>query len=99
MLAELLNEIEKYDSGGGNLVDIGSSGRDLRILKAYLSSGKVRAAILLKVRRDVYIPFLIARKESRKGWNLSKYSEDILCERILRVQKEIEKGNFEEWDV
>lgn len=99
LLKEILREVGKFDRGAKNLVDLYSPAPDMKVLKAYLSSGKVRAAILLRVSRKVYIPFFVAKKESEYGWNLSKYSEDILASKILKTADEIKTGKYQQYQL
>jgi len=95
LLENLIKEIKKHAKGNHNLIDIYSPGEDLKVLKGYLLFKKVRAAILLKISKNIYIPFLIVKKDSELGWNLSKYSEDILCTRITKIYREILNKEFE----
>ncbi len=99
LLLELIKEIKKHNKGNTNLVDIYSPAKDLKILKAYLLSKKVRAAILLKISKNLYIPLLIAKKESIYGWNISKYSEEFLYKRILKIQEDIQQHRFIEYEI
>ncbi len=99
ILKELLREIRKHARGASNLIDLYSPGPDLKVLKAYLASKGVRSAILLRVSKSIYIPFFLAKKESRHGWNLSKYSEDMLLAKIFAVQRDVENHHYEEMGV
>mgnify|MGYP001561732811 FL=1 len=96
LLKELIREIKKHAHGARNLVDLYSPGPDLKVLKAYLASKGVRSAILLRVSKSIYIPFFLAKKESKHGWNLSKHSEEILITKIFAVQKDIEQNQYQE---
>jgi hypothetical protein len=59
-----------------------------------LRSGGVRAAILLKLSKQIYIPLIIVKKESPIGWNLSKYSANYLEGKILKAWKDIETKKY-----
>ena len=69
------------------------------MLKAYLDSKRTRAAVLLRVSKSIYIPFFLAQKESKLGWNLSKYSEDALLNKIEKVQRDLEKKDYEKYEL
>ena len=97
VLRALLVEIKKHSNGAKNLIDLYSPGKDLKVLKAYLSSKKIRSAILLRISKKIYIPFFIAKKETKAGWNLSKYSEDILFLKISKIYKEIKNKKYKEY--
>lgn len=99
LLDELLREIKKHFKGLKNLISIYSPDNDSQVLKAYLYAGKIRAAILLKVSKKIYIPFLIAKKESVYGWNLSKYSENILYGKILKIERELKLKKYSEFEI
>jgi len=99
LLKKIIREIEKFFRGSNNLVDLYSPAEDLKVLKAYLDSGKIRVAILLRVSKDIYIPFCIVKKESKIGWNLSKHSENILINKIIKVQRDIENKEYEEINI
>lgn len=98
LLKEIIREIEKSFRGFNNLVDLYSPAEDLKVLKAYLNSGKMRVAILLRVSKEVYIPFFVAKKESKDGWNLSKYSEDFLVNKIIKVQLDIDNNKYDDYE-
>ncbi len=94
LIDQLINEIKKHATGHENLKNLYSPDKDLKVYKAYLRSGKVRAAILLKVSKNIYVPFLVVKKESFLGWNLSKYSEDYLSGKILKVLNDVESNRY-----
>ena len=94
LLKELLRETQKHINGINNFVDLYSPFAGTKILKAYLSKRKVRAIILLKTKEGVYLPVLIVKKDSEIGWNLSKYSEDIIACKIEKIGKELSEGKF-----
>jgi len=99
LLEFVFAEIRKHASGGKNLIDLFSPYPDYKVLKAYLASNKVRAAILLKISKSLYIPFCILKKESREGRNLSRHSEDFLWPKIVKVQQEIANGRYTEYEL
>lgn len=99
LLEFVFAEIRKHASGGKNLVDLFSPYPDYKVLKAYLDSNKIRAAILLKISASLYIPFCILKKESREGRNLSKHSEDFLWPKIVKIQQEIVNGRYTEYEI
>lgn len=92
---QVINEIKKHISGVNTLIDIYSPVSGSKVLKGYLASKKVRMAVLLVVRRGQYTPFFLARKESKRGWNVSKQSEGFLENYIIKVTRDIENKNFE----
>ncbi len=96
---QIISVIRRHILGSQNMVDIYSPGPDLKVFKAYLFSGRFRLAVLLQVRKDVYVPFLFVKKESKYGWNLSKYSEEMLISSIDRVLRDIQKARYQLIDV
>ncbi len=95
LIDELIREIRKHSAGHNNLVDLYSPYKDFKVYKSYLASGGVRAAILLKLSKQIYIPLIIVKKESPLGWNMSKYSANYLEKRILKVLKDIETKKYD----
>jgi len=92
---QVIDEIKKHISGLDILVDIYSPAPNLKVLKGYLSSKKVRIAVLLIIKREQYIPFFLAKKESKKGWNVSKQSEKSLENYIIKAIQNINDKDFE----
>ncbi|MFA6992834.1 MAG: hypothetical protein WC269_06220 [Candidatus Gracilibacteria bacterium] len=95
LLKLLIREIRRFDSGLKNIVFLYSPAQNLKVFKVYLDKNKVRVAVLFKVDKNIFIPFFIARKESKNGWNLSKYSAPILANDILRIHQDVEHGNYD----
>ncbi|MFA7685349.1 MAG: hypothetical protein WCX95_00950 [Candidatus Gracilibacteria bacterium] len=95
LINQLVKEVQKHSKGNNNLIDLYSPEKDLKVYKAYLDSGRVRAAILLKLSAQIYVPLVIVKKESRLGWNLSKYSESYLGKRILKIWKDVQNKKYE----
>ena len=88
-------EIAKHARGVDNFVDLGAvAGR--RVLKGYLSAGRVRLVVLLQESRGNYLPCFIAKKESADGFNVTK--RDLggsLARAIDAVTKDIAEGRYE----
>lgn len=99
LINQLLRAICKHANGNNNLIDVYSPGPDYKVLKAYLFSGRIRAVILYKISKKIYVPFLIAKKESKIGRNISKYSQNDLENLINKSTKEIFLKKYEELDI
>ena len=97
--AKLLKEISKHSNGGKNLIDLYSPGMDLKVLKGYLDSKRIRLVLLLKISKKIYIPILLVKKESTHGWNISKLSEKFLLSKIAKIQHEIDNELYEIYDL
>lgn len=92
---QVVDEIKKHISGLEVLVDIYSPAPNLKVLKGYLASNKIRIAVLLIVNNEQYAPFFLARKESKQGWNVSKQSEKSLENYIIKAIKDINNKDFD----
>ena len=95
----LFAEIRKHGGGSHNMVDLYSPARDFKVYKAYLDSKRWRSAILLQMSKKIYMPLFITKKESKEGRNLSKYSEDFLFSKIVKVQEDIRNKRYTEYEV
>ena len=92
---QVVSEIKKHTLGLDVLVDIYSPAPNLKVLKGYLINKKVRLAVLLVVKNRQYVPFFLAKKESKKGWNISKQSEKSLENYIVKAIQNINDKDFE----
>lgn len=92
-------EIEKHSKGAKNLIKLMRPLPGMQILKAYLSSGKLRTAILLQVKESAYIPLFVVKKNSPQGENISKYSRKFLFSQMGKVLDQIEKGQYKTYNL
>ena len=92
---QVVSEIKKHTLGLDVLVDIYSPAPNLKVLKGYLINKKVRLAVLLVVKNRHYVPFFLAKKESKKGWNISKQSEKSLENYIVKSIQDIKNKDFD----
>lgn len=66
------------------------------MLKRYLLRKKVRALVLLCNVKGKYLPISVVKKETHQGKNISKETYiELFGNDILKIMKEVEKGNYE----
>ncbi|MAG28635.1 hypothetical protein CL632_00615 [bacterium] len=93
---EIITVIVQYEKGLPVLLDLYSPEKNIKVLKGYIRHRRgVRIAVVLEIQKHVYVPFFIAKKTSREGWNLSKYSEIYLSSKIRRVYRDIKNQLYE----
>ncbi len=86
----IVEEIRKYQRGLKNLIDLYCPYPNTKLLKGYLSGGRIRLAVLLQVKKDLFIPVFVGKKESRYGWNVSRYLQDMMAAKIQKAISDIE---------
>ncbi len=90
---EIVREISKYNRGLSNFIELYEYD-DGRVLKWYFLNKKVRICIWFRQVHGQFIPFFVARKESKEGNNITKSdqgSHEMLIEKHIR---DIENGDF-----
>jgi hypothetical protein len=90
---DIYREIEKYIRWLDNLIELYEY-EDGKVLKWYFLSKKVRVCIWFREIHGQFVPFLIARKESRDWYNITrsdKESHESLLEKHIG---DIERGDF-----
>ncbi len=87
-------ESKKYQSGLKNFIELYTFA-DGKVLKWYFFSKKVRICLWFHEYRGQMIPFFIAKKESKDGYNITKESAPMLSREILRHLSDIENKKFD----
>ncbi|MBS9775445.1 hypothetical protein KGV52_01890 [Candidatus Gracilibacteria bacterium] len=97
-IENLLDLLKKYPHTR-NLVLLDTSNTGI-ILKGYLLSKKVRVLILLKQTKNTFVPVSLVRKESQKGYNITKENyQKIFLQDIAKVIEQIDKNDFERIEI
>jgi len=92
---DVINIIRKHNSGLPVLIDLYSPSKDLTVLKGYIGRNRAqRLTILFNTKKDIYLPFFIAKKSTHYGWNLGKYMEPYLSIRIARSTQDIKTKQY-----
>ena len=89
----IIKEVGKYMRWLENFITLYSFS-DGKVLKWYFLSKKVRVCLWFREYKWQMIPFFIARKESKDGYNITKDDEEKLNREILRHIDDIESGCF-----
>jgi hypothetical protein len=95
---EIVREIHKYNRWLSNFVELYEYD-DGRVLKWYFLNKKVRICIWFREVHGQFIPFFVARKETKEGNNITKSDQEnheILIEKHVL---DIENGNFRILDI
>lgn len=67
-----------------------------QILKGYILGKKFRIIILFQQHRDVFIPIVLVKKESKQGLNIRKQNyESLFGSMIDKIQADIVQDSFE----
>ncbi len=66
---DILREVEKYARWLHNFIELYEY-EDGKVLKWYFLSKKIRVCIWFREVQGQFIPFLIARKETREGYSI-----------------------------
>ncbi len=91
---DIVSEISKHHSWLQNLIEIWKID-DKKVLKWYLNSKKVRIVVLFKAKNGSYFPFYIARKETRKWYNIFKQSLNFLEKELKKHYEDLDVWDFE----
>jgi len=92
-LEDIKNEIYKHKSWINNFKEIWLI-ENRKVFKWYLLSKKVRIVVLFQENNWNYIPFYIARKESKDWYNISKYSLPDLILKLDNIYKDLESWEY-----
>ena len=92
-MTDVSNEIHKHAEWLNNFKTVWII-KNRKILKGYLLSKKVRLVVLYQEKNGNYLPFYIAKKETKDGWNISKYSLDDLSGKLNHILEDLEKWRF-----
>lgn len=96
-LRDIVREIEKHRMGLSNFIVLFRED-DIEMLKWYLLWKRVRLMVAFAREWANYFPFLLLRKESRDGYNITKDDEDYLMNELDKHIDCIRKGEFEKID-
>lgn len=92
-LKDVKLEIEKHKKWLKNFKVIWTL-RNRTVIKWYLLSKKVRLVVLFHETNWNYLPFYIAKKETKDGFNISKFSlEDLNC-KLDNIFMDLDKWNY-----
>ncbi len=86
-------EIDKHKSWINNFKEIWLI-EWRKVLKWYLLSKKVRLVVLFQEKNWNYIPFYLAKKESKNWYNISKYSLTNLIWKLDNIFKDLENWDY-----
>jgi hypothetical protein len=90
---EIRQEIYKHKNWLNNFKLIWTiKGR--KVLKGYMLSKKIRIVVLFKESNWYYLPFYIAKKETKDWYNISKYSLQDLNDRLVIIFEDLENWKF-----
>jgi len=64
-------------------------------LKWYLLSKKVRFLVLFQEKNGNYLPFYLAKKETKDGWNITKNSLNDLENKLDNIFDDLDNWKFE----
>ncbi|NDK08768.1 hypothetical protein EOM39_06025 [Candidatus Gracilibacteria bacterium] len=93
-LDDISLEINKHKTGLDNFKIIGTI-ENRKILKGYLLSKKIRLVVLFQEKNGSYLPFYLAKKETKDGYNISKYSLDEIVKKLDNIFIDLENGDYE----
>lgn len=66
-----------------------------KILKWYLLSKKIRLIVLFQEKNWSYLPFYLAKKETKDWYNISKYSLDEIVKKLDNIFIDLENWDYE----
>jgi hypothetical protein len=90
---DIIREVGKYARWLDNFIELYEY-EDGKVLKGYFPSKKVRVCIWFREIHGQFVPFFIARKESREWYNIAKAdkeSHELILDRYI---EDIERGEF-----
>lgn len=93
-LDDVVWEISKHKNWLDNFKELWFL-RERKVIKWYLLSKKVRIVVLFQEKNGNYMPFYIAKKETKHWYNISKYSLDDLDSKLDNIFEDLEKWNYE----
>lgn len=93
-LEDIILEINKHHRWLDNLVEIWFL-KDRKVLKWYLLSKKVRIVILYKEQNWNYLPFFIAKKETKDWFNITKNSLYYLDKKLDNIFQDLSNWKYE----
>jgi hypothetical protein len=96
-LEDIVREIEKHRMGLSNFIVLFHED-DMEMLKWYLLWKRVRLMVAFARERENYFPFLLLKKESRDGNNITKDDEEYLMRELDKHIECIKNWEFEKID-
>lgn len=92
-LDDVKNEIQKHKNWLDNFKSIWIL-RNRKVLKWYLLSKKVRLAVLFQEKNGNYLPFYVVKKETKEGFNISRYSVQDLDAKLDSIFADLELWKY-----
>lgn len=92
-LENIVSEIQKHQKWLQNFIEIWNIWHR-KIMKWYLLSKKVRLVVLFQEKNGKYLPFYVVKKETKDGFNISKYSLDDVEKKLDWIFQDLETGNY-----
>lgn len=92
-LDEVRLEIDKHEKGLDNFKTIGIL-KNRKVLKWYLLSKKVRLVVLFQENNGNYLPFYVVKKETKDGYNVSKYSLEDLNSKLDNIFNDLDTWKY-----
>jgi len=92
-LSDVAMEIDKHSKWLENFKLIWTL-RSRKVLKGYLLSKKVRLVVLFQEKNGNYLPFYVVKKETKDGFNISRYSVEDLDSKLDSIFSDLEKGKY-----
>jgi hypothetical protein len=91
---DVLRAIEKHSQWLENFIILFEHD-GIEILKGYLLGKRVRLVVAFARKWNNYFPILVVRKESKVGYNITKYDESMLLSELRKHIECIEKWEYE----
>ncbi len=92
-LEDVILEIGKHKKWLNNFKDIWVL-KNRKVIKWYLLWKKVRLVVLFQEKDWKYLPFYIVKKETKEGFNISKYSLEDLENKLDNIFIDLEKWDY-----